>query len=144
MKTNKQCKYFKLAELLAPEYFEDQIASWILIDDRLKVNLDWLREKLGVPLTINNYSYTKSKNPKYIRRYSGLRPMNCKIGAKNSRHKYGLAADIISNAITASSMRKFLKDHASEIPYPIRVEQGVNWLHMDVDNPSKKIIYFKA
>jgi len=135
-------KYFKIEELVQPDTLDllGESKCWELFDERLIANLDWIKAKfLKVPITINSWLWGGD------RKYSGYRAVTCPIGAKKSKHKIGEAVDFIVKGITADEMRLWLKCNQNEMPYPIRLEVGVSWVHLDVANEtSEKIIYFNA
>ena len=57
-----------------------------------------------------------------------------------SPHMLGMGADLSSNAMTAEEMRKRIKAAADTAPCNVRIEGGVNWLHIDV-LPQDKSVY---
>lgn len=138
MKTNRKCRYFKLYELLPPELYIDETKGWDLIDDRLKDTIDWVRRLAGVPLLCNTW------NMRGTRRDSGYRAADCRTGAKSSMHKKGMAADLISDKVTAARMRETILANASSAPCNIRLEADVDWLHVDVKDTGRKVYLFKA
>ena len=80
------------------------------------------------------------------RRYCGFRTQICPIGARFSAHKQGMAADIVSSQLSAAQMRKILHDNADKLPFKVRLEANVSWLHIDVrtDGQTEQIKEFKA
>ena len=57
-----------------------------------------------------------------------------------SPHMLGMGLDLSSNAMTAEEMRKRIKASADTAPCTVRIEGGVNWLHIDV-LPQEKSVY---
>ena len=57
-----------------------------------------------------------------------------------SPHMLGIGVDLSSNAMTAEEMRKRIKAAADTAPCNVRIEGGVNWLHIDV-LPQEKSVY---
>ena len=47
-----------------------------------------------------------------------------------------------SEKYTAEELRKWLKENKENLPHNIRVESGVNWLHVDVRQDNKEKLYF--
>ena len=143
-------KYFVLEELLPPMMFtyDDMMApkhlqhGWALIDQRLLVVLDVIRgEIIKEPLICNTWHMNGN------RKFSGLRPDNCTVGASKSQHKLGKAADLLCYKYTAEQMRQMIIENQDLLPYPIRMEDGVAWLHIDVKDQEykdQKIYLFKA
>lgn len=126
-------KYFKPQELVPPHVFTQRgTKSFELMDDRVLITLDALREKFG-PLTVNNY-HTGGD-----RRWSGLRTQGfyrspSEYEASFSQHKYGRAADCIPANTTAEKMRQYVLDHPEEFPYITFLETNISWFHFDVRN----------
>lgn len=103
------------------------------------VVLEEIRELLGVPLTCNNWEEGGSRNN------CGFRDLKCTIGAPRSAHKEGMAVDLISNKMDAEEMRDKILENQEKLSYPVRIEDGVTWLHVDVrNNTDKKVYLFKA
>ena len=73
-------RYFKISELVSPEIFKllSVEACWNLIPPYMVYGLDRLRELYGGPIIIND-------GVSYIN--SGIRTLDCGIGAKYSTHK---------------------------------------------------------
>jgi Peptidase M15. len=129
-----RCKWFKLYELLPPELYKNEEQGWDYFDARLLRSIDAIRDILNVPLICNNW-YHKGK-----RKASGYRLQSSSIGAQFSAHKQGMAADLISTRMTAEQMRQILILNADKLPYPIRIEKDVTWLHVDVRCSGKQKI----
>lgn len=124
-------KYFKLWELLPKEIYKNEEEGWDLIDERLLKTADAIREIIGKPLICNTW-YTGGK-----RGYSCARIPACKEYSKGSYHSVRddrkvMAIDVISTEISAEEMRSKIKENEASLPYPIRIEKGVTWLHVDV------------
>lgn len=136
------CKYFKLYELLPKSLYKNENTGWNMIDERLLRTIDFVRELLGVPLTVNTW---KQGGP---RGFSCARTPDSKEYSKGSYHsvrpdRLVMACDMVSNKLTAAEMRKIIKDNADKLPYPVRLENGVSWLHIDVvEKPGYKVYIF--
>ena len=128
MGTTKKCKWFEIRELIPPDIYDKSIESelWCLIDDNLKETIDYIREHIvKAPLTCNNWHLGGERVA------SGYRDRNCPVGAKHSQHKEGRAADLICSKYTAEQMRQMILSRQCSLPHYIRMEDGVNWLHVD-------------
>lgn len=138
-------KYFKPQELVSKKHFEtfenkDEIYK--LFDPKLLEILVILREKLGKPFTINDWSYSKSVK---VFNYRGYRWIDCSEGAPKSAHKQGMAIDFIIDGMTAAEFRKWIKENNDILPYNIRIEDDVTWNHIDTKSTTnQKIYFFKA
>lgn len=143
-------KWFRLYELLPPEVFsyEDMMQKekhlqqgWALFDVKLLETIDVIRDIIGYPLVCNTWYQDGS------RRYSGYRTIGCTTGAAKSQHKLGKAVDLICPKMSAEDMRQKIIANQDRLPYPIRIEDGVTWLHIDtkdMDYKGKKIYLFKV
>lgn len=146
-------KYFQPYELIPPElYTYDMMVSetareraYEMMDEKLLITIDIIRGKIiKAPLICNTWYQDGN------RKYSGLRPADCAIGAPKSQHKLGKAVDLLCNKYTAEEMRQMIEQNQHLLPYPIRIEKDVWWLHIDVKERTRgphcndKILYFKG
>jgi len=123
-------QYFQWHELVPSAEYKDY---WLyLIDDRLLMSLDAIREHYKRPVTVNNWF----RGGKFSNR--GLRPMNSSVGAKFSQHKYGRAADFDVDGIPARKVRDDIK--AGLFPLITCIEDNVSWVHIDVRNATRLMI----
>lgn len=149
-------KWFELYELMPPElYTYDMMISEAArerafatyFDRKLLETIDVVREIIGLPLICNTWFQDGN------RKNCGFRSKTCSVGAEDSQHKLGKAVDLICHKMSAEEMRQKIKENEHLLPYPIRIEAGVNWLHIDVKDrkvhpthPAKthKIYFFKG
>lgn len=63
-----------------------------------------------------------------------------------SAHCNGMGFDITVVGMDAEDARDIIKDNEDKLPYPIRLEEDVTWVHVDCYDPcnNKKINTFKA
>ena len=125
-------KYFKAEELLPDGYTDTSV-----LDPKLLILIDQVRELLNVPCTINSGS----------REYCGWRPENCSVGAPRSQHKLGRAADLHPVGMTADDARHLIRKAVAcgMLPLLGGVEEGVSWLHIDCrPRINGKVLYFSA
>lgn len=134
--------FFNVSELVCPHTlarFGEQ--SWQFFDTETLNTLLVLRaEILRVPMTINAGESTQR----------GLRCNLCSIvkGQKKqylSAHLMGKGFDVVSTEMTAQEMRDKIFENAEKLPVPIRIEDGVSWLHFDTFDPSNgqnKVTFF--
>lgn len=122
-------KYFKLNELVCPhcvKQYGDK--AWQFISTELLSTIYVLRTKvINRPMIVNNSS-------SYTQR--GLRCNMCQlVKSKNkpymSAHCLGKAIDFHCNDLTPEQCRQLIKKNINEFEYPIRLEEGVNWVHVD-------------
>lgn len=134
--------FFDISELVCPyTYKRFGELSWQFFDTAtLHTLLVLRREILRVPMMINIGESTQR----------GLRCNLCSIvkGQKKqylSAHLMGKGFDVVSGEMTAQEMRDKIFENADKLPVPIRIEDGVSWLHFDTFDPSNgknKITFF--
>lgn len=136
----KISKYFDLRE------FVDDV-TWAqrgeqskgLINQHLFGIADYIREKVGQAVTINNWHI----GGKF--RESGLRNPNTSTGAKMSQHKLGNAIDVKSAGYDGVRWYSFVKANVKEL-YELGVRRiedkslATTWLHIDCKEHGKKCI----
>lgn len=140
-------KYFTVKELVSKNVFAKYgEASWKFFDTEFLHTLLVLRKDiLGVPLICNS----GAKQQRGLR--ENIAPI---VWSKTnagvmylSAHCLGKGCDLSSPKMTAAEMREKINLKADYLPYKVRVEDGVNWLHIDTmcDIYQKdKVLTFKA
>lgn len=135
--------FFDVSELVCPHTFARfGEKAWQFFDTNTLHTLLVLRsEILCVPMTINAGG-------------SGQRGLRCNLcsivrskGNKQylSAHLMGKGFDVVSSEMTAQEMRDKIFENADKLPVPIRIEDGVSWLHFDTFDPSNsknKVTFF--
>ena len=121
--------YFKVKELVCPHiYSRWGECSWQFLDT---VFLDTLlvirRDILQRPMTCNSSNLTQR----------GVRCNMCQLVKEKdsvymSAHILGKAGDFTVSGMSAGEARKKILSCAELLPFPIRMEAGVSWLHYDV------------
>lgn len=139
-------QHFQVNELVCKHTFDKYgERSWQFLDtEALRVLLILRREVLRVPLICNAGQHSQR----------GLRCNLCDLVKTKtlkgslylSQHVLGKAFDLTAKTMAAEQMRKAIEANADKFPVPIRVEDDVTWLHVDVlDGGSGKQVYrFKA
>ena len=133
-----QCKHFAIHELVPPHVFsERQDKAWQLLDERLLITLDKLRERYG-SITVNNYFWGKD------REWSGLRTTDSPYYSPFSQHSFGRAADCLFANVATESVRQEIIDHPDDPDFQLigSVELGVSWLHFDVRNCDRIMAFY--
>ena len=135
----KATKHFNTEELVSKQVYD------VIGDDAIKLfapkaleTLEVIREILNVPLICNNWADGGNRDD------CGYRDKLCTIGATRSAHKEGMAFDLISNKMSAQEMRDLIIKNQDKLPYNIRIEDAVSWLHFDVRDKGVKVYLFKA
>jgi hypothetical protein len=140
-------KHFSLEELACPHIYDKYgELAWGFFDPRLLIILDVIRDALNKPIYINDWQIHGSSSQ------SGFRCIQCGIVKKAiadkvlyvSAHMEGQAVDCHVQGMTAEEVRQWLVQNESILPYPIRLESDVNWVHCDVRGGDNKITFFKG
>lgn len=121
-------KYFQVKELVC-EHTHSKWGerSWqFLSTDYLHNLLVIRRDILQAPMTCNHEDADQR----------GLRCNLCDIvqgknGVYLSSHILGRAGDFTVKGYTAQEARSKIRNMAHLLPYPLRMEGGVSWLHID-------------
>ena len=140
---NKFQKYFETYEIASLYVCNTKQPSEIyaLFDDKLQDLIVWAREGIGLAFYANNWMvHEKLKQSnrgvlKFSQRgYRTNDDPDCKRQkfVSKSAHFEGKALDFDVQGMTAQQVRNWLREHAHEAPHPFRVEEGVNWVHVDV------------
>lgn len=139
-------KFFKAKELVSTRvYSKFGENSWRLFDTEfLHTLLVIRRDILKVPLICN-----AGGNQQRGFRENVCPMVMAKTNANAmyiSAHCIGKGADLSSPKMTAAEMRATIKEKASLLPYKVRIEDEVTWLHIDVmcePTQKQKIYFFK-
>lgn len=125
---NQVLQFFDVDELVCNHTFlKWGEASWQFLNtDYLHTLLIIRRDILQAPMTCN-YS---------LMRQRGLRCNMCPLVQEKgtvylSSHLLGKAGDFTVKGMTAEEARQKIRQNAHLLPYPIRIEDGVTWLHID-------------
>ena len=131
--------HFRIEELVSRTiYNQYKDKAWAFFDKKLLVTIDQLREFFDVPLIINDWAFSGS------REFCGYRSRGCMVGAENSQHRMGRAADIICETIDAQEMRLKIIEKSVLFPHITYMEDKTAWVHIDVrQSEFKEIKLFK-
>jgi len=130
-------KYWEPKHFIPQEYVPKEIydvlgdKSLLVMDYRVLKTDDAIREFFGVPVIINTWHDSKMVKKYGLRRYSGYRPFQCKVGAAFSQHKFGRASDKVVVGIDIKTVRRAIIDNQRHFPYITVIEDKVSWLHTD-------------
>ena len=142
-------RYFNIRELVCDHtYKKYNEGAWFLIPTFwLHTLLILRRDILQKPLICNNYS---SPNGNYKQR--GTRCNLCQIvkdetasnNCYQSAHTKNIGNDFTVVGMVAPEARNKIAENKELLPYPVRLERNVTWLHIDgYDNDNgQKITYF--
>lgn len=135
--------YFNVKELVCNHIYDKfKEQSWMFLSTQLLHTLLVLRtEIVNLPMLVNT-SRLKQR---------GMRCNMCplvkaKTGVYVSAHVTGNAVDFTTNSKSAEEVRQLIRDNQDKLPYKIRLEEGVSWVHTDCYDPGfyNKITTFKG
>ncbi len=122
-------KFFQISELVCPHtHSKWGERSWQFLDTAFLHNLLVIRRDiLKTPMTCNHGTQLQR----------GLRCNMCELVSQKdevylSSHLFGKAGDFTVKGMTAQEARSLIRNNAHLLPYPLRMEGGVSWLHFDV------------
>ena len=143
-------RFFSLRELVdEPTYKKYGDFAWNFFDTRLLETLLALRDKIiKKPMTVNDWMTGGKFDERGLR--TNLSPLIQAKTEKNklsmSAHSTGKGVDFDAKGMTAAEVRALIQAKANQLPYPIRLEDGVSWVHIDVynDGSKEKVQLFKV
>jgi len=145
-------RHFALQELVCPHVFNMfGETAWQFFDDKLLMTLDLLRDQLG-PIYVNNWDMSEeqrkqTKVPLYDER--GFRCIHCSLvreAIKKDRlyvspHMLGQGADFDVKDKNSSQVRLWIANNFVLLPFPVRLEKNVSWVHLDIRDAGKGKVY---
>ena len=121
-------QFFQVRELVCDHTFSQWgERSWQFLDTAYLHNLLIIRRDiLQVPM-VCNYEWMTQR---------GLRCNRCQLVKDKTKvylsaHVLGRAGDFSVQGMTAQEARSRIRNMAGLLPYPLRMESGVSWLHID-------------
>jgi len=139
--------YFKLEEIVCPHVYNTYgEAAWSFFDPRLIETLEKIRERINRPIMINNWK----EGGQYSQR--GFRCIKCELvqdAIRDGRlyvspHMTGQGVDFDVQGMVAEEVRQWIIKNQNILPWPVRMEAGVSWVHMDVRGKDDKKVYLFA
>lgn len=127
--------YFDLQELVGPkEYGRDKNLCWRYFrTELLHTLLVVRRDILKTPMTVNNWNAGGSFSQRGFRsNVSDIVKKKTVAGDLYiSAHSLGCAVDFDAKGMSAEEARSKIISNKNLLPYPIRLENGVTWVHLD-------------
>jgi hypothetical protein len=121
-------KHFCIEEYVSPCVFADRgELAWELLDDRLLITDDALRDRYG-RITINDWKWGGR------RKWSGLRTSSSPDFSQYSQHTFGRASDKLFMEASVEEVRADIIKNKDLFPYITSIELGTTWLHSDHRN----------
>ena len=145
----KANKYFIVQELVCKHtYMKFGERSWQFLDTELLHTLLVIRKNIGKAMYVNNWDMGGPLSQR------GLRCNICQLVKDKTKansvylssHGNGAGVDFDVKGMTAQEVRNWISENQVLLPYPIRLESGVTWVHLDIYDVQngKRINYFSA
>lgn len=135
-------RYFSLRELVdEPTYKKYGDFAWNFFRTELLETLFVLRDEiLQAPITINTWMNGGRFSERGLRHNMSAEVWKYTKSSKQfmSAHVMGAGVDLEVKGMSAEEVRRTIQAKASQLPYPIRLEDGVSWVHIDVYNDGSK------
>lgn len=147
MKNERIKQYFDIQELVCKHvYTKFGQVAWSFFDERILETLLVIREKLGKPIYVNNWQVGGNLTQR------GLRCNVCVLVAEKtalekvymSTHIQGNGIDFDVQGMSAAEVRGWIIKNQILLPYPVRLEDNVSWVHLDMrtDGEKGKVVLF--
>lgn len=141
-------RYFDIQELVCPHVYDKfGLYAWQFFDPRLLDTLLVIREKIAKPIYVNDWDMGGNFTQR------GFRCNICPLVKEKTSleklyvtaHSQGMGVDFDVKGMSAEEVRKWIKDNQILLPHPIRLEEDVNWLHLDTRSDGfRAITWFKG
>ena len=135
-------RFFSLRELVDQKTYEKYGSfAWNFFDDRLLETLVFIREYvLKVPMTVNDWMTGGRFQERGLRHNMSAEVWKYTKDGKQTMtaHGTGKGVDFDAKGMTAAEVRRTIQAAANRLPYPIRLEDNVSWVHLDVYNDDEK------
>ena len=134
-------QYFDIEELVCPHVYKRfGGGAWQFFDERLLETMLVIREKLGKPIYVNNWQIGGNLSQR------GLRCNVCILVKEKtdlekvymSAHLQGTGIDFDVKGMSAEEVRRWIEKNQILLPYAVRLEDAVNWVHLDLRNDGTK------
>ena len=140
--------YFSIQELVCPHVYDKyREYAWQFFDPRLLDTLLVIREAINKPIYVNNWDMDGNFSQR------GLRCNICPLVKEKTAleklyitaHSQGMGIDFDVKGMSADEVRKWIKNNQILLSHPIRLEEDVNWVHLDVRSDGfRAITWFKG
>lgn len=136
--------YFDSEELVCKHVHDKHgDKSLMFFDPRILKVADWIRERLNKPVYVNNWDSGGTYDER------GLRCILCplvkdKVLADTlylSGHIFGRALDLDVQGMVAEEVRQWIYKNRFILPFPVRLEANVTWVHIDVQIQNDEPVY---
>ena len=154
MKRNELIKelqrYFNLRELVDEATWNKygDFAWHFFRTELLETLLVVRRDILQRPISVNTWSTGGRFKERGLRHNLSAEVQKYTIANRQymSAHCLGAGVDFDVKGLTAMQARQLIQSKANLLPHPIRLEEGVTWVHLDVYNDGSKgnVVVFRV
>lgn len=143
-------RYFKLPELVdEPTYKKYGDFAWNFFRTELLETLLVIRRDIVQrPITINTWQSGGKFKERGLRHNMSAKVWKYTQQNKQfmSAHVLGAGVDFDVRGLTAAQVRAMIQAKANLLPHPVRLEDAVTWVHIDVynDGGKGKVLLFKV
>ncbi len=139
-------QFFTITELVCPHvYNKFGGLAFLFLDERIVITIDTIRRLINKPITVNTWA----DGGEFSQR--GLRCNLCSLVKDKtlanqlymSAHVLGMAMDFDVENMTADDTRLWIALNKDKLPYNMRLEKNVDWVHLDVYNNGNKLTFFE-
>lgn len=142
-------KYFDIQELVCPHVYDKfGLYAWQFFDPRLLDVMLAIREGIGKPIIVNNWSNGGDFSQRGLR--ANISPI---VKEKTvleklymSAHIQGMAVDFNVQGMNTQEVHEWLKKNQILLPHAIRCEENTDgWIHIDTRSDGfRAITWFKG
>jgi len=131
-----KCKYFRIEELVSQDVYNyyGEGRCWQFFNPDLLKTIDDIREHFNKPITINTWLWGGLFHQRGLRaNLDGLVVQKTNQGKYYiSEHCLGRAVDFDVEGYTAEKVRQEIFKNKDKFPHIRRIEDNVNWIHIDL------------
>ena len=135
-------RWFSLRELVDEQTYKKYgDFAWNFFDTALLETLLYVREYvLKVPMTVNDWMTGGKFQERGLRHNLSAEVWKYTKESKQTMtaHSTGKGIDFDAKGLTAEKARMMIQAAAKNLPHPIRLEDAVSWVHLDVYNDGSK------
>jgi hypothetical protein len=144
-------KYFDIQELVCKHTYDRfKNLSWQFLDTEILHTVLVLREDiLKVGMICNDYKFGGKRTQRGLR--CNICPLCKEKTLKNqiylTAHANGAGMDFVfgvKSGMTAAKARQLIKQNSHLLPYNVRIEKDVTWLHIDCYDTGEKVNEFNG
>lgn len=136
-------EHFTIREFVCDHVYDKLgVSAWRLFDPRLLIVMSFIRKKLNRRIIINSRSQGFTQRGIRCNQCNLVRSRTLHDQVYLSPHILGAAVDFDVEGMLAEEVRQWIEKNKRQLPYPIRIERNVNWVHLDVAVISDEMVTY--